>query len=108
MTVTMSSCHTATVYVRVLTEGTYVCAGVGAHPYREDGAVTARARRRDRTGAPLLHTAQCRSEPCCLKPVLNKEEEIRNDEYILSWMMLNPFYYMKEWEMLPLLLSLMR
>lgn len=97
-----------TVYVWVLTEGTYVCAGVGAHPYREDGVVTAQARRRDRKEAPLLHTAQCRSEPCCLKPVLDKEEEIRNDECVLSLILLKPFYYMYEGKMLPLLLSLMR
>lgn len=90
--------------------GAYVCAGVGADPCREDGVVTALARRRDRKAAPLLRTAQCRSEPYCLIPGLDKEEEIRNDEYVLNLISLESFFPpgVYEGEMLPLLLSLMR
>lgn len=61
-------------------EGTYVCAGVQADPYREDGVVTTQARRKDRKAAPQLRTAQCRSGPYCLKSVLEKAEEIKNYE----------------------------
>ncbi len=56
-------------------EGTYVCAGVGADPYKEIDVVTALARRKDRKAAPPPHTAQCRSGPYCLKSVLKKKGE---------------------------------
>lgn len=52
-------------------QGTYVFAGVGADPYRDVDVWTARARRIDRTVAPLLHAAQSQSEIHCLKSILN-------------------------------------
>lgn len=65
-----------------LLRGSYVCAGGRGGPDRKDGAVTAPAGRRDRRAAPRLRTAECQSEPCCLKSALGTEKEAkrRNDE----------------------------